>query len=141
MGENCPFCNEENLLNLKVFRAIEASATVILNAMPITKGHLLVVSDLHVKSINELNREQRKQFFIAVNEAVRIVKKTFSPEGVNVFFNEGEIAGQTIDHLHVHVVPRYAEDNFIIPGRKDRKKIPLGDEAVASLKKMLSAAM
>ena len=133
--ENCPFCNEENLLNLKVFRATEASATVILNAMPITKGHLLVVSDLHVRSINELNREQRKQFFIAVNEAIRLVKETFSPEGVNVFFNEGKIAGQTLDHLHVHVVPRSEGDNFINPARKNGKKDLISDDDIKTLKR------
>jgi len=93
--------------------------------MPITKGHLLIVPDAHVKSVNELNASQQLNLFYSVNVAVALVKKTFFPEGVNVFFNEGEIAGQTKEHFHVHVVPRYSGDDFQIPDRKSGKKIPI----------------
>lgn len=133
--ENCNFCKPKNVGRLKIFRG--ACTNAILCLCPITEGHLLVIPDVHVKSINELNFLQRNDFFSVLNSAIEIVKKTFSPEGVNYHANEGKIAGQTEEHFHFHVVPRYTGDNFKIHGRKNGEKIPLSNNDIKMLKEKL----
>jgi diadenosine tetraphosphate (Ap4A) HIT family hydrolase len=88
---------------------------------------VLIVPVRHVETWFELEREEQLETVSAVNEARRIIEVEHSPTGYNIGINSGEVAGQTIPHLHVHVIPRYVGDvkdprggvRWVIPDKAD----------------------
>lgn len=87
---------------------------VVLNKYPYNPGHLMVFPERHVEGIEDLNGEEVKQLFTLVQKAVRLLKEVYNPHGFNIGVNQGRAAGASIQHLHVHVVPRYlGELSFI----------------------------
>jgi ATP adenylyltransferase len=105
--ENCIFCN------LEVDRVVEENelAFVILDGYPVTDLHTLVIPKRHVESYFNLGQAEIN----AVNQLIqlskeRILKKDESVAGFNIGINDGEVAGQTLFHCHVHLIPRRAGD-------------------------------
>ncbi len=87
---------------------------VVLNIAPYTKGHLLVIPTKHYTDLNELNSEALKNLFKTVQKATTLIREVIKPDGVNIGINLGEVAGQRIQHIHVHLVPRFKfESSFI----------------------------
>ena len=107
----CPFCDTKNISIRMVFkdRLVMAFPTNI----PITPGHILVCPVRHVTKIDQLFTDE----FIAIKNLIvklkESFKRSFEAEGFNVAWNEGLVAGQAIEHLHIHIVPRKAGDNGI----------------------------
>jgi diadenosine tetraphosphate (Ap4A) HIT family hydrolase len=118
---DCPFCW------LPPDRILEANnqALAVADAFPISAGHTLVIPRRHVSGFFELTEEE----VIAVYELLGRMKdrldETLKPGGYNIGANVGPVSGQTIGHVHVHLIPRYAGDvaepvggvRNIIPGR------------------------
>ena len=77
---------------------------------PISDGHCEIISKQHVVSFFELNLQQLQNLYELLNKTKQIVQKKFNPNGFNIGINEGEAAGRTIDHLHIHLIPRYKND-------------------------------
>jgi diadenosine tetraphosphate (Ap4A) HIT family hydrolase len=73
----------------------------------VNEGHALVVPKTHVQYLREANGSRLYGF---VERAIEEVRRRFEPEGVNIGLNDGPAAGQTIPHLHWHVIPRYTGD-------------------------------
>ncbi len=92
-----------------------ATCFAILNAFPYGTGHLLVLPYREVAELDELTGDETAELWATVTDAVRTLKATYAPEGVNVGLNLGRAAGGSIgDHLHVHVLPRWIGDvNFM----------------------------
>lgn len=87
---------------------------VVLNIAPYTAGHLLVIPTKHYTDLNELDPESLKNLFNTVKKAEGLIKEVIHPDGINIGINLGEVAGQRIQHIHVHLVPRFKfESNFI----------------------------
>ncbi len=87
---------------------------VVLNISPYTTGHLLVIPTKHYTDLNELDSESLKNLFNTVQNAAALIKDVINPDGINIGINLGEVAGQRIPHVHVHLVPRFKfESNFI----------------------------
>lgn len=87
---------------------------VVLNIAPYTTGHLLVIPTKHYTDLNELNPESLKNLFNTVKKAGTLMKEVIHPDGINIGINLGEAAGQRIQHIHVHLVPRFKfESSFI----------------------------
>lgn len=87
---------------------------VALNIAPYTTGHLLVIPTKHYTDLDELNPESLKNLFNTVKKAEELIKEVIHPDGINIGINLGEIAGQRIQHIHVHLVPRFKfESSFI----------------------------
>jgi ATP adenylyltransferase len=88
---------------------------VILNLFPYTSGHLLVVPHRHVASLATLTRDERAELMELTRIAEQAMTEAYRPQGLNVGLNLGRAAGAGIvDHLHVHVVPRWNGDtNYI----------------------------
>lgn len=113
----CVFCVEMNREdgpeNLIVFRA--AHAFVILNRFPYTSGHLMVVPHSHLPSLDELDAETRAEMMELTSKCLVVLRGEYKPQGFNVGVNIGEAAGAgVLDHVHVHVVPRWFGDtNFM----------------------------
>ena len=105
-ARKCPFCppKENEILET------HALAVAITDSNPLTKGHSLVVPRRHVASFFELTGEER----LAIGELLDRLKASIDakhgPDAYNIGINDGAAAGQTVMHLHVHLIPRYKGD-------------------------------
>ena len=77
---------------------------------PVTPGHVLVIPRRHISSLFDLTDDEARGLWHLVNEAKEALDARYHPDGYNVGVNVGEAAGQTIGHLHFHVIPRYRGD-------------------------------
>jgi ATP adenylyltransferase len=124
--DGCVFCtardgdDEERL----VVRRGEG-AFVLLNKFPYASGHLMVAPDRHVASYTELDETEALELHRLTSAAIQALDATFGPEGYNVGWNLGRVAGAgVVDHVHLHVVPRWAGDTNFMPVLADVKVIP-----------------
>lgn len=103
---DCLFCQEPQ----KEIVAENALALAFFDKFPVNQGHTLIIPKRHVASFFEVTTEELQ----AINELIFKVKdildQRFKPEGYNIGVNVGAAAGQTIFHLHCHVIPRYLGD-------------------------------
>ncbi len=113
----CVFCTsldqEDGPGNLIVFRG--EHTFVILNRFPYTTGHLMVVPYAHRPSLDGLESAVRAEMMELVNHTLQVLEKVYHPDGFNLGVNIGAAAGAGVaDHVHMHVVPRWAGDaNFM----------------------------
>lgn len=97
------------------------------DAYPVAEGHVLVVPRRHVARVEDLDADEWAEVFTLVREVCRELSKRDGIDGVNVGVNSGVAAGQTVDHAHVHVIPRRLGDvpdprggvRHVIPERAD----------------------
>lgn len=85
-------------------------AFAIRDAFPVSPGHTLVVTRREVATWFDATPEEQAAVIALVDEVKRGLDRSHRPDGYNVGFNAGEAAGQTVPHLHVHVIPRYRGD-------------------------------
>lgn len=85
-------------------------ALAFLDVNPLTRGHTLVIPKEHAENIIKLPKELVGPTFGAVKEATGMLARAFSPQGFTIGVNHGRISGQTVDHLHIHIIPRYEGD-------------------------------
>lgn len=116
--DGCVFCNalaktEDNSKNLIVHRG--QRAFVIVNLFPYTNGHLMVAPMDHKASLELLDSETRAEMMELSSQAIAILKNIYHPQAFNVGANIGKAAGAGVpDHVHMHIVPRWAGDsNFM----------------------------
>ncbi len=102
----CPFCSvpAERILDRTDL------AVVVRDRHPVSRGHTLVIPVRHVASLFETSEYERRDLMLLLDRAKRDLDGELSPSGYNVGINDGAAAGQTIPHLHVHLIPRYAGD-------------------------------
>ncbi|MBU0459955.1 MAG: HIT family protein [Nanoarchaeota archaeon] len=81
-----------------------------LDIQPHAQGHTVVISKTHAPSITELEDQKLQSLIIAVKKAMKLIKEKLSPTGFTIGINHGKISGQTVDHLHIHILPRYEGD-------------------------------
>lgn len=99
---DCPFCHlEKSRIHLE-----SEFAVALFDAFPITQGHCLVVPKRHVASLFELPDEEQVAVWKLVSRVRDKLNNELKPDGFNVGVNEGQAAGQTVMHCHVHVIPR-----------------------------------
>jgi len=79
-----------------------------------TVGHTLIVPKIHVENIFSLPLDLQKKLAIVINLVSNQLKKTLSISNLNILNNNGPLAGQTVSHFHVHLLPRYADDDLQI---------------------------
>ena len=102
----CPFCEfEESRVVLS-----SSSAFAIRDAFPVAKGHTLVIPRSHVKSLYDLSIEDQDAVWHLVSRVRQKCKQEFDVHAFNIGINDGSEAGQTIEHAHVHVIPRRQGD-------------------------------
>jgi diadenosine tetraphosphate (Ap4A) HIT family hydrolase len=101
------------------------SGFAVWDRYPVSPGHVLIVSHRPIPTWWEATPEERLDLLALVDEAKRLLDDEHGPDGYNVGFNAGIAAGQTVAHLHIHVIPRYGGDvpdprggiRHVIPGR------------------------
>jgi diadenosine tetraphosphate (Ap4A) HIT family hydrolase len=106
MTDTCLFCT------LGAGRIVLANelAVVIRDNFPVSPGHTLIIPKRHVVSFFDITGDERKAMLALLESAKRGLDAAFHPDGYNVGINDGEAAGQTVPHLHLHLIPRYAGD-------------------------------
>jgi diadenosine tetraphosphate (Ap4A) HIT family hydrolase len=87
-----------------------ATAFSIFDKFPVTPGHALIIPKRNVSDYFELSWKEQMACWLMVNKVKLIIKKQFNPQGFNVGLNIHEVAGQTIPHVHIHIIPRYTGD-------------------------------
>ena len=90
--------------------AANRSAFVIADHFPVNRGHALVVPRRVISTWWEASDAERADMMALIDEVKRRLDAELQPDGYNVGFNAGAAAGQTVAHLHVHVIPRYRGD-------------------------------
>jgi diadenosine tetraphosphate (Ap4A) HIT family hydrolase len=105
--EPCAFCR------LKPERILGENEHMvwILDRSPVSPGHSLVVSKRHVASFFETSPEERDAFLSLLDRVREHVRENYAPSGYNIGINEGSDAGQSVQHFHVHLIPRFAGDS------------------------------
>lgn len=103
---NCPFCPPKE----REIIASHALAVAVSDSFPLTKGHSLVVPRRHVASFFELTSHERLAMLALLDEAKAAIDRQHGPDGYNIGINDGATAGQTVMHVHVHLIPRYRGD-------------------------------
>lgn len=106
MTTDCIFCSipETEIL------AQNELALAFLDKFPSNEGHTLIVPKRHVASLFDVTTVEMTSIWELLSEVKRQLDGRFAPDGYNVGVNVGEAAGQTVLHLHVHVIPRYQGD-------------------------------
>lgn len=100
----CVFCT----INESIFD--DNHFWIIKDNYPVSSGHTLIIPKKHILSLFDLDQ----QYFIHLHNVIKKLKifldQQYNPEGFNIGINDGKSAGRTIDHLHIHVIPRYLND-------------------------------
>lgn len=95
---------------------------VILDLSPATKGHALILTKQHYANIFEIDEAVLRDLIVLAKKVAGAMKETLNCDGINIVQNNGEQAGQTVFHFHLHVIPRYEDDGQQIgwkPGTSD----------------------
>lgn len=116
----CPFC----VINNYVLEDEEVFA--IYDKYPVTKGHLLIITKRHITSFFDTTLKEKKEIYKMLESLKIFLIDKYDPDGFNIGINEGKAAGQTVEHLHIHLIPRYRGDvenpqggiRGVIPERK-----------------------
>ena len=102
----CPFCT----LPASRIEADNEHAVLIRDAFPVSAGHSLVIPKRHIGSYFETTEAERRDMQALLEAAKTGIESELLPQGFNIGINDGAAAGQTVPHLHMHLIPRYVGD-------------------------------
>jgi diadenosine tetraphosphate (Ap4A) HIT family hydrolase len=104
--KTCPLCDvgEDRII------VAHQHAIAVADLFPIATGHTLVIPRRHVTRIFDLDRSEYTELWNFVFDVRRVVAERFRPAAFNIGVNDGKAAGQTIEHAHIHIIPRYDRD-------------------------------
>ncbi len=106
MSVDCPFCRPDHDRVLHD----DGLVFVLRDGFPVSPGHVLVIPHRHVGSFFETTLEERRAILESLELAKQSVEQAYRPDGWTIGINDGTAAGQTVSHLHVHLIPRYDGD-------------------------------
>ena len=120
---DCPFCRPEASRLI----AQDDLTLVLRDGYPISPGHCLIVPRRHVASFFDIGDDEQVSMLALVRKVKALLDAEFKPAGYNVGLNDGSAAGQTVMHVHMHLIPRYPGDRpdprggvrWIIPEKAD----------------------
>ena len=110
---DCIFCKiiDGEIPSSKVYE--DEHVLAFLDISQVTKGHTLVIPKVHKENVYELTEEIASNVFAAVPKIANAIKAEYNPIGLNLLNNNGEDAGQSVFHFHLHIIPRYGQgDGF-----------------------------
>lgn len=116
----CIFCELANgrIPTNKIYE--DDVCTAFLDISQATYGHCLVVPKQHFEDIFSLDEEIGKHLFKVAVMLAKRMKERLNLEGINILNNNGEVAGQTVKHYHIHLLPRYKNDDLIIEFKSNK---------------------
>lgn len=124
--DGCIFCKiaAGEIPSAKVYEDEDFKA--ILDLGPASKGHTLVIPKNHSENLLDVDEETASKALKVVSKVANAVKETLGCDGINIIQNNGEAAGQTVMHLHFHIIPRYVADGIHlnwIPGNPSKEEL------------------
>ncbi len=124
--DNCIFCRivEGRIPAAKVYE--DEGTVAFLDIAPATKGHCLVVPKKHAATIEEAAPETLAAMMGAAKRVARAISSAQGNAAYNIVVNNGKDAGQIVQHVHLHILPRLANDHFIIDWERAKKHAPYG---------------
>ena len=121
-NENCPFCNlpQEKII------AENEYCKAFYDSYPVSKGHTLIIPKRHVANYFDLNRQEKESIDDLLTKMKATLDAQYHPDGYNIGVNVNKPAGQSVFHVHVHLIPRYIGDveepkggvRGVIPGKQ-----------------------
>lgn len=108
--ENCVFCNLANGIWDSATLYEDDDFRVILDLGPASRGHALILPKAHYANIYEIPEELAAKAIVLAKKMAGIMTEALSCDGFNIVQNNGEAAGQTVFHFHMHLIPRYKDD-------------------------------
>src|SRR5690625_2055192 len=132
--DDCLFCKiiAGDIPSAKVYEDEQVYA--FLDISQVTKGHTLVIPKVHTKNIYETPVDVAGELFKRVRKIANAIQNAYKPNELNLFNNNEAFAGQSVFHLHIHIIPRYDEsDGF------DAKWLPKNDEFSSEDLKLISS--
>ena len=109
MRKKCLFCDIQKINDDKIIIQNEDFFSIY-DDFPVNPGHCIIISKKHIVSFFDLTSKQLQNFFKLISQTKKIIENKFHPDGYNIGINEGEAAGRTYHHLHIHLMPRYVGD-------------------------------
>lgn len=106
MTTECPLCKPDR----EGIWFENQTGLVSWDAFPISQGHALVIPKRHVATMYDLPMEMQTALWMLVAEVRNRLKEELRPDGLNIGLNDGEAAGQTVMHAHIHIIPRWNGD-------------------------------
>ncbi len=108
--ENCIFCKLANgeIPTRSIYE--DENFKVILDAAPATRGHALILPKEHADNLYQLPEETAGKAFALAKRLMASMTEKLGCQGFNIVQNNGEVAGQTVLHFHIHLIPRYTDD-------------------------------
>lgn len=110
MKDDCIFCKLANGVFPTNSIYEDDTFNVILDASPATKGHALILPKVHADNVYELDDETLGKAMVLAKKLAKNAVEKLHCDGVNIIQNNGEAAGQSVMHYHLHVIPRYNND-------------------------------
>ncbi|MEC7838569.1 MAG: HIT family protein [Chlamydiota bacterium] len=108
--DNCIFCQMvEKSREVEIVAQFEHTF-VIKDQYPVSPGHLLIIPKHHTENWFTATEEVKKEITFVLDELKAFLDREYQPDGYNIGINSGKVAGQTVMHLHVHLIPRYEGD-------------------------------
>lgn len=136
--DNCIFCK---IVAGELPAAVlyeDEHLVAVMDAFPATRGHVLIFPKAHALDLYDLPQETAAAVLPLAQKLARAIRTALQPEGINVIQNNGKAAGQVVMHYHLHIVPRYAEDNVVIKSMSPPKTTPEERaETAASIKRKI----
>lgn len=131
--EDCIFCKiaKGDIPSATIYETSDFK--VILDVAPANRGHALIITKEHFDNIFQMDAETAAKLFSLATVVARAIKEETNCDGLNVVQNNGEVAGQTVNHFHLHLIPRFKGDNVNVTWKQGESD----SEALAELAKAL----
>jgi histidine triad (HIT) family protein len=112
--EECLFCKIANgqIPSRKVYE--DKYVIAILDINPANRGHCLVISKKHYENVYDADDDDLQKMIVVAKTLAKRVKERLNAVGVNILQNNGRRAGQLVNHIHIHVIPRFDDDKVLI---------------------------
>lgn len=131
--ENCIFCKLANGDIPTATLYEDDDFRVILDAGPASKGHALILPKEHYKNLYELDDEIAAKALVLAKRMITKLTDVLGCDGYNIVQNNGEVAGQTVFHFHIHLIPRYEGDEVGLGWKMGELTDEVRDEILSKL--------
>ena len=121
--KECLFCNIEETIEKERIIYQDSTWIAFYDKYPVSKGHVLLVPKRHAETFFDINEVEYDSLGLVIDVIKTILDNRFHPDGYNIGVNCGEVAGQTVMHCHIHIIPRY-EGDMVDPRGGVRGVIP-----------------
>lgn len=134
---NCIFCKIANgeIPSRTLYE--DESFRVILDISPASKGHAIILAKKHAENIYSLSEEDAGKIYLVAKKVATAMQNVLKCDGMNILQNNGEAAGQTVFHLHMHLIPRYKDDKVQIKWTPGTEAEALSQELMEEIQKSI----